>query len=124
MVVEDDDVVRELTARQLRKFGYTVLTAEDGHAALRLLETHAGVVDLVITDIVMPGMSGATLATALAAIAPATKVLYVSGYLERTGGPQDLVSPSAPFLHKPFTADELAAKIREVLAAGAGTEPG
>lgn len=119
LVAEDEDTVRELTTRHLRGLGYTVLAAEDGRSALAAAEKYQGPIDLLIADVVMPRMSGSTLASQLAAERPALKVLYVSGYLERSDTAQDLISPSAAFLHKPFTPEVLARKVREILDAGA-----
>ena len=115
LVAEDNDEVRDLTTRMLRSCGYTILAADDGRAALELARTHAGKIDLLITDLVMPGMSGATLGTRLAAAMPGLKVLYVSVYLDSGGTSQDLVSPTAAYLQKPFSPAALARKVREVL---------
>ncbi len=117
LVAEDNDDVRDLTTRMLRGYGYFVIPAADGPSAIAAAESHKGPIDLLITDVVMPAMSGATLGGRLAAARPGLKVLYVSGYVDREGSSQDLVSPSAAFLHKPFTPDVLAQKVREVLDA-------
>lgn len=117
LVVEDSDVVRELTVRVLRERGYTVLSASDGSEALAAAAAHEGHIDLLITDLVMPGMSGATLGSRMASLIPGIKVLYVSGYLDRGGSAQELVNPSAAWLRKPFPPQELARKVREVIGA-------
>lgn len=117
LVVEDSDVVRELTVRVLRERGYTVLSASDGSDALAAAAAHEGPIDLLLTDLVMPGMSGATLGSRMASLMPGIKVLYVSGYLDRGGSAQELVNPSAAWLRKPFPPQELALKVREVLDA-------
>ncbi len=115
LVAEDNDVVRELTVRMLRRRGYTVIEAADGHAALEAAERHGGKIDLLIADLVMPAMSGATLGSRLAAAIPGLKVLYVSGYFDRGSSSQELVSPNAAWLQKPFPPQVLARKVREIL---------
>jgi len=115
LLAEDDDVVRDLTVRMLKARGYTVLAAPDGATALALAEQHREKVDLLVTDVVMPTMSGSALGARLAATMPDLKILYVSGYLAPPDGPSDLVNANVAFLGKPFTADELASKIRELI---------
>ncbi len=80
LVVEDRDDVRKLTADVLRKHGYRVLEASDGIKALQLAEGREGTIDLLLTDVVMPGMDGGELAKKLAALVPSLRVLYMSGY--------------------------------------------
>ena len=89
--------------------GYTVLHAAHPREALAIVEGHAGSIDLLLTDVVMPEMSGPELAQRLQAVRPALKVLYMSGYTD------DLVGPHGVLLEKPFTTDSLAVKVREVL---------
>jgi PAS domain S-box-containing protein len=109
LLVEDDAMVRRIARRTLEELGYRVLEAEDGERArTRLEETE---VDLLVTDMVMPGISGLELVDALRQSHPEIRVLLISGY---EGGP-DSAPPSAPLLEKPFTPDQLARKVHEVL---------
>ncbi|HEX2045492.1 MAG TPA: PAS domain S-box protein [Gaiellaceae bacterium] len=112
LVVEDEGVVRQLIARDLAGRGYTVLTAATGLEALAVADGHAGPIEVVVTDVVMPGMGGLELMRRLAEARPDTKVVYMSGYAERAVA--DELAP-CPLLQKPFNASALAAKIREVL---------
>ena len=111
LVAEDQRDVRELTCQILREFGYHVLEASGGDEALRLVETHVGPLDLVLTDVVMPGMGGPELVTHLQTIRP-TPFLFMSGY---PGGIDLNNDPGVAYIQKPFTPNDLAAKVREVL---------
>ncbi|MBI3941219.1 MAG: PAS domain S-box protein [Acidobacteria bacterium] len=115
LVVEDDEGVCHLAKRILQSLGYTVLTASHGAEALLLLERHDGPVHLVLTDMVMPGMSGRDLASQLEAISPQMKVLYTSGYTDDAVLHHGLLDKTAHFIGKPYTTAELARKVREVL---------
>ena len=121
LLVEDDEMVRELTRRMLSKRGYAVLAAADGGAALRQLESHRGSVDLLVTDVVMPGMSGREVAQRLLALRPGLKVLYLSGYTDDAIVRHGMLEPGIAFLQKPFSGDALARKVRDVLDAPAST---
>ena len=125
MLVEDDDPVRIFGARALRNKGYNVIEAKTGDAALGLLRNAVKKVDLLITDVVMPGMSGGQLAELLLERDPNLKVLFMSGYSEKVVLRHKISDLHTNFLQKPFTLRALAAKIREALgcasaAAGAG----
>jgi DNA-binding NtrC family response regulator len=115
LLVEDETMVRNLVSRVLKGAGYRVLAAEGPEEALAILAGRGEEVALLITDVVMPGMSGHSLARSLHSARPALKVLYMSGYSEGS----ELVHPSlgegVDFLAKPFTNDELLAKVREIL---------
>jgi len=113
LLVEDEAGVRHASRRFLEEHGYRVIEAADGGEALRLYRLHEGDVDLVITDLVMPGMSGHELAKRMTQLHPETPVLYVSGHVDsaRTG----LDDLAFPLLEKPFGADLLARKVRETL---------
>jgi PAS domain S-box-containing protein len=115
LVVEDDPAIRSHTSRALQGRGYSVLEAESGREALRLAEEYDGPIDLVITDIVMPEMSGRKLAESLRAVHPAARVLFMSGFTMDEVVRQGLVDADAKFIEKPFTSDYLARKVREVL---------
>lgn len=98
--------------------GYTVLQAKDGADALRVLEHYAGSVELLLTDVIMPGMSGRELAGRITRARPGIRVLYISGYTEAMVERQGIDSASA-FLQKPFSLSALGRKVREVLDAAA-----
>ena len=115
LLVEDDDGVRFLTGHLLKGLGYAVLEAAGGAEGLRVAAGHAGPVRLLITDVVMPGMSGLQAAEGLAAIHPEAKVLFVSGYTDDVFVRHGLRQDEAPFLPKPFSPVALACKIRELL---------
>ena len=120
LIVEDERPVRELLARMLRRYGYSVTEAEDGQQALELLRGTNGGFDLIVTDMVMPRMGGRRLATEAATGWPALRVLFISGYAGQDTLTAGVVAPGEFFLQKPFTGGELAAKVREVLDAQAG----
>jgi two-component system cell cycle sensor histidine kinase/response regulator CckA len=115
LLVEDETVVRRLVAEILESHGYTVLQAADGPSAVELLRRHSGEVELLVTDVVMPGMSGPDVAAAVTAMRPGTLVLYISGYTDSAIGHHGVLEPGIAFLQKPFSADELARKVRVVL---------
>ena len=115
LVVEDDMNVRQFMTRLLRKHGYTALESGDPKAAIRLAEQHADEIDLLVTDVVMPGMSGPELAERLATICPAMPVLYVSGHADPEIGRSIGAAGVAAFLGNPFGSQALLAKVREVL---------
>ena len=108
LLVEDEDGVRHVMETMLKRHGYQVVSSASSSDALGLAERLDGGIDLLITDVVMPGMSGRKMAECMLKRCPRMKVLYVSGYGES-------IDAEAAFLQKPFTTDELALKIREVL---------
>jgi PAS domain S-box-containing protein len=115
LVVEDEEPVRMLAQRLLVAKGYTVLTAAGGDEALAVAADAPGPVSLLLTDVVMPGMSGRELASRLADKVPGMKVLYMSGYTDDDIVRHGVLDPRTPFLPKPFTPDGLLRKIRDVL---------
>ena len=116
LVVEDEVGVRHLSIRILRSLGYEVLEAAHGDDAKRLLTRRgAPKIDLLLTDMVMPKMSGRHFADWLRTASPLTKVIFISGYLEESLHPHDRREPGMTFLAKPFNAEQLANKVREVL---------
>jgi PAS domain S-box-containing protein len=117
LLVEDEDGVRRLAAATLRMAGYTVLEAENGAEALALSEGRAEPIDLVVTDIVMPGMDGRELVRRLDATRCDVPVLYMSGYTGASVIDSDMLSQHRAFLEKPFTPAILATRVREVLDA-------
>jgi two-component system cell cycle sensor histidine kinase/response regulator CckA len=115
LIVEDDPGIRELSAKILRRRGYTVLAAEGGEEARQICERHEGVIHVLLSDVMMPGMDGPMVAKMLTSMRPGLKVVFMSGYssadVERHGVGQG----EAPFLQKPFTPERLATTISEVL---------
>jgi PAS domain S-box-containing protein len=120
LLVEDEESVRQLVRETLEAKGYKVLEADHGAAALRIVSAHQGAIDMLITDVVMPGMSGRELARQLATSHPQTKVLYLSGYTEDAIVHQGVLDPGTAFLQKPFTLQMLSRKVREVLSSRQG----
>jgi CheY-like chemotaxis protein len=116
LVVEDFDRVRTLAHKVLVRQGYRVLTAQSGREAIDLARASNDPIDLLVTDVVMPGMSGPELARALHTIRPDTPVVYMSGYTGDVLGQRGVDPDEAEFLEKPFTPTSLARKVREVLA--------
>lgn len=114
LLVDDEQAIRRLLARILVRSGYTVLQAEDGADALRVADDHRAPIDLVLTDLVMPGMTGVEVAIRLRLLWPSLRVVYMSGY-----APEDLsaygVHDSALFLSKPFRPEDVVAKVGEAL---------
>ena len=114
LVVEDADGLRELAKRLLERHGYTVLVAANAEEALRLFERSPSI-DVLVTDVVMPGASGPELTRQLVEQRPALKVIYMSGYTEDSIVQHGILNPGIAFIHKPFTSDALVRKIREVI---------
>jgi signal transduction histidine kinase len=114
LVVEDEELVRRIACSALEEYGYRVVEAADGSAAMALLAAGTEV-DLILCDIVMPGLSGQELGAALTRAAPGAIILYMSGYTGSDVKLRQLVLPSAPFIQKPFLASDLAAKVRGLL---------
>jgi two-component system cell cycle sensor histidine kinase/response regulator CckA len=115
LLVEDEQAVREVARRILERHGYTVLVADSAPDAVRLCDEHSGTISLLITDVVMPQLSGGQLAQQALAKRPELKVLYVSGYTDGSIEAQGGLPPGVAFLQKPFTSELLASKVRSVL---------
>jgi PAS domain S-box-containing protein len=115
LIVEDDDIVRELVNTTLCLAGYTVLESEDGDKAIELCREQEGRIHLLITDVVMPRMGGCELASLLGPECPMMKVLYISGHSENAIEHHGVMEEGAAFLQKPFTPEALTRKIRQVL---------
>jgi CheY-like chemotaxis protein len=113
LLVDDEDSVRAIVVKILRRAKYNVLEAENGEAAIRIAETHPGKIDVVITDMYMPGLRGREVVERIAPTRPGLRALFISGYADqdvRTGVPE-----GANFLNKPFSGQELASAVEKVL---------
>lgn len=124
MLVEDEAAVRDATGEFLRLQGYQVIEAEDGLAALAAAKKHAGTIDLLVTDVVMPNMSGGELAKEFAQLRPGTKFLFVSGYPGKTILDHKVVDLETNFLQKPYTLKQLSLKIRAAIGRSVGSARG
>jgi two-component system cell cycle sensor histidine kinase/response regulator CckA len=115
LVIEDEDIVRNLAIRGLRDHGYTVIEAKNGAEALSYLKRYPGSLDLVVCDVVMPEMGGRELGQRLALLEPDLPILFMSGYTGDDVVQRGLLDPGAPFQQKPFTPGTLAVKVRAML---------
>ena len=115
LVAEDEDGVRAPVRRILAAHGYRVLEAEDGPSALRVARDHAGRIDLLLTDVVMPGMNGGELARRLRRLRSGIRVVFMSGYSTEAVATHGILAPGASFLQKPFSVEELVGRLRDVL---------
>jgi two-component system cell cycle sensor histidine kinase/response regulator CckA len=115
LLVEDEDFVRQIVQRVLEDQGYTVLSVDSGEKGLRVAEAKGGAIQLLVTDVVMPGMSGPQLAAELQSRYPAIRTLFMSGYTGDFLTRHGVTAPDAEFLAKPFTLQALAAKVRNLL---------
>jgi two-component system cell cycle sensor histidine kinase/response regulator CckA len=118
LLVEDGDALRAMMRELLEGSGYTVIEAETPRAALGLLDTHQGSLDLLLTDVVMPGMRGPDLADRIRERRPGLRVLFMSGYTDETVTAQGLVARGAHFVQKPFSAAALLAQVGTALGNG------
>jgi len=115
LIVENEPAIRNLLQMALRKSGYTVLAAESAREALEIVRGHTGPIDLLITDVVMPDINGLELATRLAAIRPATRTLFMSGYMDDALGEHGVLPSHANFIQKPFSPRAIAQRVRDIL---------
>jgi len=115
LLVEDEESVRELVRETLKSKGYVVMEAADGVQGMKVAESHTGKIDILITDVMMPGMSGRELAQRITAVRQTIKVLFLSGYTEDAIIHEGVLEPGTAFLQKPFTLQALARKVRDVL---------
>jgi two-component system cell cycle sensor histidine kinase/response regulator CckA len=121
LLVEDEDGVRGLTRHVLQRAGYVVLEAANGRDAVRAAQGHAGPLHLLVTDVVMPGMSGREVADAVRPLHPGVRVLFTSGYTDDAVVRAGVREAEVAFLQKPYTPSALTAKVRAVLDAPAGS---
>jgi PAS domain S-box-containing protein len=115
LLAEDEANLRYLARQFLEKQGYKVIEAADGAVAMQIAVAHEGVIHLLLTDVIMPGMNGRELAQRISEIRPQTKVLYMSGYTENVIGHNGTLDAGVRLLQKPFTLRDLKSKVREVL---------
>jgi signal transduction histidine kinase/CheY-like chemotaxis protein len=115
LLVEDEPAVRALAGEILQELGYTVLTAGNADEGWQVAAAYRGTIDLLFTDVVMPGASGRDLAHRLTPVRPAMKVLYMSGYTEHAIVRRGVLEPGVAYMEKPFTPDSLARRLRAVL---------
>src|SRR5437660_12064292 len=115
LVVDDEPEIRKLVSAMVTQFGYTALTADSGEHALKLYKNHDAPIEMLITDVIAPGMSGPMLADKLTAIQPDLKVLYISGYDNTHVVQKYVVEKGHALLTKPFTVEEMQAKMRQLL---------
>jgi two-component system cell cycle sensor histidine kinase/response regulator CckA len=115
LLVEDEEALRNITRKALLRFGYTVLDAPNGETALEVAAQYAGPIHVLVTDVVMPGMTGRRLAEQLVALRPGIRVLFTSGYTDDAIVRHGVLEPGTAFLQKPFTQEELSHKLRQVL---------
>jgi CheY-like chemotaxis protein len=116
LLVEDQKSVRSFTGAALKEYGYHVIEASDGDEATAVAEEYAGEIHLLLTDVVMPGISGKEASERMKEVRPNLKVLFMSGYTADVIAQRGVLDRSVAFLHKPFSPVQLAAKVREVLA--------
>ena len=115
LLVEDEINLRRLARQYLETHGYKILEAEDGAAALQIVDGHKGTIDLLLTDVIMPGMNGRELAARIMNLLPAVRVLYMSGYTENAIGHDGMLDAGINLLQKPFSLPALKDRVREVL---------
>ena len=115
LIAEDEKSIRITSKAFLKALGYTVLTAEDAAEALRLVAEHSGTIHLLLTDVIMPGMSGPDLAKQLVETYPEMKCIFMSGFTADVIAQRGVLEKDMEFLSKPFGRDPLAHKVREVL---------
>jgi PAS domain S-box-containing protein len=123
LLAEDSEALRKLAQSNLESAGFRVLSAQSGEEALEIATRHASTFDLLLTDVVMPGMNGRVLAEQLLPRQPGMKVLYMSGYTDSFIAGHGVLEPGTYLLHKPFTEEVLIRKVREVLDGGKQSPP-
>ncbi len=116
LIVEDEEMVRDLIYERLKKFGYDLIEAENGKKALQVCKKNNDkLIHLLITDVIMPDMGGSELAKKLEKLKPNMKILYISGYTDNAIVHHGVLDAGVAFLQKPFSPQALARKVREVL---------
>jgi DNA-binding response OmpR family regulator len=115
LLIEDDATLRDLLCEILEAAGYTVLVADSGATALRIAEEYSGAIPLIVTDVIMPGLSGRQAAETVKAARSEVDILFISGYTSEAIAKHGVLEPGAKFLSKPFTTEDLLRKVRDVL---------
>ncbi len=123
LVVEDDEAVRKMTRTFLTINGYEVLEARNAREAIQIVEKYGDAIDLLLTDVVMPGIKGRELVAQISQICEDLPVLYMSAYTEDAAVNNGILDPGTAFIEKPFGPDELAAKVRDLLESSARHKP-
>jgi len=118
LLVEDEEPLRRVCAEFLGQLGYNVLPASNGKEALALVDAYSDQIDLLITDVLMPELTGPELARTLLSIRPGLKVIYISGYSDGSLARDGILNPETILMHKPFTIRALTATLRDVLRSG------
>jgi DNA-binding response OmpR family regulator len=121
LLIEDEEPLRAVVANTLRSYGYTVLDAEEGNAAIELALRFAAPIDLLLTDVILPGMSGRGVADRLQISRPSLQVIYMSGYSDDFIAHHGIIEPGTILLEKPFPIASLLRKVRETLDARPAT---
>jgi DNA-binding NtrC family response regulator len=116
LIVDDEPEVRKLVGAMVSRHGFDVISADSGEAAIQEYQKHGAPIDLLLTDVVAPGMSGPMLADKLAEKQPGLKVLFMSGYDNTSVVQRYVVERGYDLLHKPFTAEELVTKVNEMIS--------
>ena len=117
MLVEDERAVRSLAVRVLKRQGYSVMEAGDAESCLAILRDHEGPLELLVTDVILPGLDGKELHGEVQELFPESKVLFMSGYSEDIITHRGILEEGLPFLQKPFTVQGFSARVREILEA-------
>jgi CheY-like chemotaxis protein len=115
LIVEDDPSVRLIATRMLEDRGYIAIAARGGEEAIRLAQRPSLRIDLVLSDMVMPDLSGRQTVERIRSIQPHARVLFMSGYTDEQTGDTDLLGPDASYIPKPFSGEQLARKVRDLL---------
>jgi two-component system cell cycle sensor histidine kinase/response regulator CckA len=123
LLVEDEPGVRAFVKLTLQRFGYRVLEADSAEAAVAIIKRHEAAIDLLLTDVVLPGLDGRELARQVARDRPDTRLLFMSGYAERLSTIDGFLEEGLQLLEKPFSAQTLLIKTRQLLGAGNRREP-
>lgn len=116
LVLDDEEPIRRNVKRALELYGYQVLQAADAHAALGILSDHDGDIDLILCDLVLPGLGGREAANTMMARRPDAKIVFMSGYSSHASGRRDVLQAGEPFLGKPFEIQELVEMVERVLS--------
>jgi DNA-binding NtrC family response regulator len=115
LLIDDEQSVRSIVMKILQRASFKVVAAESGEAALKIVESHTGTIDLVVTDLHMPGLNGPEVVEKLATLRPGLKVLFMSGYAEHDVVARTGVPGGANFLHKPFSGQELTNAVKAAI---------